>query len=65
MDNPTPLMLGELLEKAIAARDAATKLVTDITDQIQLSTFIYHNRSILRDPVKLQLRPDRRKQARA
>ena len=65
MDNPTPLMLCELLEKAVVAREAATKLVADITGQIQLSTFIYDTRSILRDPVKLQLRPDRRKQARA
>jgi len=65
MDNATPQMLYELLDQAIVARDTATKLVADITDRIQLSTLTYDNRSILRDPVKLVLRPDRRKQARA
>jgi hypothetical protein len=49
LDDPRVRRIKDLLQQATKLQDAATKLITEITDQIQRSIFIHDDRGAGRE----------------
>ena len=63
LDDPNVRRVRQLLAEATALQDAATKLIAEITDQLQRSIFMHDDRGSSRDRGSLQL--ERRRKPRS